>query len=56
MHFRTGKTNRFSVSQVENGNNSVNVMVLCVFQCRNTSNLGLKTNFFYDLCTFSMKL
>ena len=40
MHFRAGKTNIFSVFHVENGKNSVNAMVLCVFHCRNTCNLG----------------
>ena len=40
LFFRAGKTNTFSVFQVENGKIHVNVMVLCVFQCRNTCNLG----------------
>ena len=41
MYLRAaGKTKKFSVFHVENGKNSVNVMVLCVFQCRNTCNLG----------------
>ena len=40
MYFRAGKTNTFTVFHVENGKISVNVMVLWVFQCRNTCNLG----------------
>ena len=40
MYFRAGKTNIFSIFHVESGKNSVNVMVLCVFQGRNTCNLG----------------
>ena len=50
MYFRAGKTNKFSVFHVENGEiqslwlyvcfNSVNVMALCIFQFRNTCNLA----------------
>ena len=45
MHFRGGKTNRFSVFHVENGKIQsmlwfLCVFQLCVFQCRNTCNLG----------------
>ena len=40
MYLRAGKTDIFSVFHVENGKISVNVMVLCVFQCINTYNLG----------------
>ena len=40
MYLRTGKTNIFSVFSRRKRQNSVNVMVLCVFQCRNPCNLG----------------
>ena len=40
MYLRTGKTNIFSVFHVENGKIQSMLLVLCVFQCRNTCNLG----------------
>ena len=40
MHFRAGKTNRFSVFRVENGKIQSMLWFLCVFQCRNTCNFG----------------
>ena len=40
MYFRAGKTNIFSVFHVENGKIQSMFMVLCVFQCRITCNLG----------------
>ena len=46
MYLRAGKTKKFSVFHVENGKIQSNVMVLCVFQCRNTCNLGVKHQLF----------
>ena len=56
MHFRAGKTNRFSVFHVEN--NGKIQSILWFYVCFNVEIrvICLKTNFFYDLCTFSMKL
>ena len=55
MYLRAGKTKKFSVFRVENGKIQSMLWLYGVFQCRNTCNL-VKNNFFYDLCTFSMKL
>ena len=51
MYFRAGKTNKFSVFHVENGE----IQSMLWFYV-NVEIRGLKTNFFYDLCKFSMKL
>ena len=55
MHFRAGKTNRFSVSQVENGKIQ---SMLRFYVCFNVEIrvIWVKNKLFYDLCTFSMKL
>ena len=53
MYLRAGKTNKFSVFHVENGKIQ---SMLWFYVCFNVEIRGLKTNFFYDLSTFSMKL
>ena len=50
IYFRAGKTNIFSVFHVED--NKIQSMLWFYGGVK----FGLKTNFFYDLCTFSMKL
>ena len=52
MHFRTGKTNRFSVSHVENGKIQ---SMLWFYVCFNVEIrvIWVKNKFLYDLCTFS---
>ena len=42
MYLKAGKTKKFSVFHVENGKiqSMLWKTVLCVFQCRNTCNLG----------------
>ena len=53
IYLRAGKSNKFSVFHVENGKIQSMLWFYVCCQCRNTL---LKTNFFYDLSTFSMKL
>ena len=55
MYLRAGKTNKFSVFHVENGKIQ---SMLWFYVCFNVEIrvIWLKTNFFYDLSTFSMKL
>ena len=55
MYFRATKTNAFSVFHVENCNFQ---SMLWFYVCFNVEIrvIWLKTNFFYDLCTFSTKL
>ena len=50
IYFRAGKTNIFSVFHVED--NKIQSMLWFYGGVK----FGLKTNFFYDLCTFSKKL
>ena len=52
MYLRAGKTNKFSVFNVKNGKIQ---SMLWFYVCFNVE-IWLKTNFFYDLSTFSMKL
>ena len=40
MYLRAGKTKKVSVFHVENGKIQSMLWFLCVFQCRNTCNLG----------------
>ena len=56
MHFRAGKTNRFSVFHLENGKIQSMFWFYVCFNVEIRVIFGLKTNFFYDLCTFSMKI
>ena len=55
IYFRAGKTNIFSVFHVEN---SKIQSMLWFYVCFTVEMrvIWVKTNFFYDLCTFSMKL
>ena len=55
MHFRAGKTNRFSVFHV--GNGKIQSM-FWFYVCFNIEIrvIWFKNKLFYDLCTFSMKL
>ena len=55
MYLRAGKTKKFSVFHVENGKIQ---SMLWFYVCFNVEIrvIWVKTNFFYDLCTFSMKL
>ena len=55
MYFRARKGNRFSVFHVENGKIQ---LMLWFYVCFNVEIrvIWVKTNFFYDLCTFYEKL